>query len=643
MIVIDFETKSLCNLTEVGAHVYAAHPSTEIVSLHYSITDEVRTWLPGDVNPTRLLDLLAEGRQVAAFNSPFDRQIWEQCTPPDWYRPHPEQWVDIMGIAAYLALPTSLEGCAEALDLAEKKSGLGEALIKTYLVPQKDCTLKEITPDILEQIVAYGEQDVRTAKNILEVLGTLTPGEQKWWLLEQEINDRGITIDLPSVRGLKEMVEAEANLHNEEIKTLTNGIITKPTQAARIVSWVDEREPGLLANCQKGSIGEALEAVQTPEVKRLLEIRRDGSLSSTAKLYAMEAGAGADGRARGLMQYHGAATGREAGRRVQPQNLFRPDEKWVDLGITPPQAIAMGVDVIKALYGSPTLAVASMLRNLLVAAPGKVLMAGDFASIESVVNAALAGEERKLDIFRRINKGLEEDVYCALAPMVYGYPIAKATHKLERQVCKIAELASGFGGSIGAWLRFGADRLGWEDEAILDKVKAWRSSHPNIVASWKGYETAAASAVATPGQVFSYRDVHFKVVGDFLKCRLPSGRCLSYFKPELMTGKFGGLTFSFLGMKQLDNGGRAWQRIGTYGGKLCENITQATARDLMVHSCHVLDEAGYDIVLTVHDEIVLEHDQDEAEEVARLMGIMPDFAKDWPVKAEVWCDTRYRK
>ena len=436
-IVIDFETRSLCDLKEAGAHVYAAHPSTEIICMGYKIGDApVGMWRPGDA------PIDVTGHTVWAWGVVFERAIWER-----FFTPLPlEQWADIMAVAAYKAMPLGLDECAAVLGLTNQKSKAGAALIRKYCKPisKKNQTLRPIPEEDQKAFEDYCSQDVGTEVEALMTLGNLSAGERKWWLLEQLINNRGITVDIPTVDTFIAVAEAEAVRVGEELSALTDGAITTAGQTSRIVQWVEEREPGLIADCQKGTIANATAA--TGEVGKLLALRAEGSKASIKKLYAMRAGVNADNRARGLMQYHGATTGREAGRRIQPQNLFRPAEDWLELGLGPDSLEGLTAeetsDFLRAIYDpGPTAAIASMMRNLLIAAPGKHLVAGDFSAVEGRVVAALAGEERKLEAFRAVDRGEADDIYCMTASGIYGYPVRKKTHKLERQVGKIAELA----------------------------------------------------------------------------------------------------------------------------------------------------------------------------------------------------------
>lgn len=654
MLIIDFETRSLCDLIEAGAHVYAAHPSTEILLLAYQIDGrEPQSWEPGGADPTELLSLLASGRAVFAFNSAFDRQIWEHVTPAHWYRPAPTQWHDVMGIAAYRALPMSLDDCAEVLGVAQKKSKEGKALIRKYCHPisKSNQTFRPLTPEDRAAFREYALQDVRATAAVLERVGDLPADERAWWLVEQRINDRGVRLHIPAVNRAIEVAEAEADRINMDLSALTGGRVTSASQAARIAAEANAIVPNSLPDCTKGEVAAALALAEDPGLRRLLELRRDGSRASTKKLYKMARGAGEDWRARGLMQYHAATTGREGGRRVQPQNLLRPDEDFAGYGITPdvlasfPSA-AEAIELLNFIYPhGPVRAIANMMRNFFIPENGHLFVAGDYSAVEARVNAALAGEVTKLQGFRDVDSGQADDIYCVTASAIYGRTIRKKTDKAERQVGKIAELASGFGGSVGAWMAFGADKLGWTEDAIKEKVKAWRAAHPRIVASWYTYEEAATLAVHYPGKVYTGGAVDYCVWRDWLLCRLPSGRTLHYFHPEPATGKFGGETFSFWANKPTQSGGRVWGQRVAYGGLLCENIVQAVSRDLMVAAVHRCEEAGSPVVLTVHDEVVTEVPVDRADPkvLEALMETPTTWSKGWPIKAEAWAGLMYSK
>lgn len=638
-LIIDFETRSQCSLKECGPHVYAEHESTEMLLLAYKIDDApVHIWEYTASLPMDLSSAIRQGRNVWAWNAAFDRVIWERFMA--WMEPiTPEQWRDVMALAAYRAMPMGLGDFAEVAGLPQNKDKAGAALITKYCRPDRKGRFREIPAEDWDALKAYAAQDVETTAAALEYLKPELPRDElRWWLLEQEINTRGVAIDIPTVERCIELVERETAAINAELTEITGGAITSAGQAERIASAVG------IEDCKAETVKDALKTDLDPLRRRLLELRTEGGKASIKKLYRMRQGANADGRARGLLQYHGATTGREAGRRVQPQNLPRPEFE-VNPDIFMSGTVEEVAELVLALYGSCAKAVASALRHLIVADPGNVLMAGDFSAVEARVNAALAGETSKLSAFVDVDEGRAEDIYCITAAGIYGRPISKKKDPVERQVGKIAELASGYQGGVGAWKRFGADRLGWGDDAIREKVKAWRATHPRIVASWYAYAEGAAAAVRQPGRAFTSGPVAWVVWRDWLLCRLPSGRHLHYFKPAPALDSFENPTFSFWANKQMIGGGRAWRQVAAYGGLLCENIVQAVSRDLMVAAAHRCEEAGIPVVLTVHDELVCEVPADRADpgELERIMSVTPAWAQGWPIRAEAWCDRRYRK
>lgn len=659
--LIDFETRSACSIKAAGAHAYAEHPTTEFLYLAWHVDGSAGVVGRGEQWPPLLLSAIASGAVVWAWNVQFDRQIYNRFRPRGWPELPIEQTADVMALAAICALPLGLGDCAAVLGVEVQKDDIGEGLKTKYCGPVTVGPMKgqfhEITTADDWLWRKYAADDVGAALCILRALPPMPEGQRAWWLCEQRINDRGFRIDAAGIAVLKRLAAADRADISAKLTAWTGGRITAPTQAARILTYINEVDPELgLTTLAKLELADALKRAN-PEAKRVLQARREGGRSSLAKADAMLVGANADQRCRGTMQFHGAATGREAGRRVQPQNMVRPDEAWTELGLTPSSfggvSTADAVHFIRAIYdGGVTGACTSMLRNLIIAEPDKVLIAGDFSGVEARVNACLAGETSKLDAFRRVDAGEADDIYCTTASGIYGYEVKKKTHKVERQVGKIAELASGFGGSVGAWKRFGADKLGWSDDDILDKVRAWRASHPRIRASWGAYQATAVLAMLTPDVWCEVPNVYriayrYHTGYGMLQCRLPSGRIIYYFRPEVCLDRFDNPTFSFRGMEQLENGSRVWVRKAAYGGMLCENVVQAVSADLMTESAIRFEAAGWPIVLTVHDEIVCEMpDAGRGHLIAeceRIMEVSTDWSVGWPIRAEAWAAKEYRK
>ncbi|MGD9724373.1 MAG: hypothetical protein AB7U76_24300 [Pirellulales bacterium] len=584
---IDFETFSECDLKKAGAWKYAQDPSTEVLMMAWAIGFEApQLWLPGMSFPERLRQHIARGGLLDAHGSTFEEAIWtEVCSPRmGWPEVEPHQWDCTMARCASRAIPLGLDQATMALGTQEKKDPEGKRLIKLFCVPQKITkkqTQARIFPaDRPEEFAKFGSyclDDVRSEQAMRRELKDLPAPERRVFIYNQAMNRRGITIDLESVHNARFIAsKVEARL-TEKLREVTCDEIQTHNQVARITEWLGARGVHL-DDLQAGTVAEALPDVQrshgrgSPE-HTVLSIRADLAKASTKKLDGLIACTGRDGRVRGLSQYHGAFTGRNAGRLVQPLNLPRPrldaePEALID-------AIAFRDDEwLEALYGCSALQViADALRPMFMAGDGRVLVACDLSAIEAVGTAALAGEETKLDVFRR-----GEDPYCHFASFALKRPITKKENPKERQaVGKPGELAFGYGGGVNAWRNFD-DSDTFTDEEVDEFKKAWRLQHPMIstppwskdhaVGFWYGLQAAAISAMQ--GKPTSFRDIHYERNGRWLVCTLPSSRRICYFDPKLISkphrfreGEYE-LVLSYMSVKN----GR-WKRVETWGGKLC--------------------------------------------------------------------------
>lgn len=412
----------------------------------------------------------------------------------------------------------------------------------------------------------------------------------------------------------------------------------------------------------KESVAQILASDIHPAARRALELRQEGGKASVDKIDALLNGMDADGRARGLLQFHAANTGRWGGRRFQPQNILRPDEAFdidgaIDTILNHPTARAM--DILDAMYGTPITCVSYTLRGMVKAPKGKKIVAADFSNIEGVVLAWLAGERPRLLAFREYFAGKGPDLYCVAASGIYGRTVTKA-NKEERQIGKVAELACGYGGGVGAFQTMAAAYgVKVPDDQANEIKTAWRDANPAIVQFWQELEDAAIEAIYHPGRAVSAGPITYKKVGSFLWCRLPSGRALCYPYPEVHAVKtpWGQMkdAVTFKTVPNVSNRKKIvwedksntnkWARISTYGGALCENVTQAVARDLLAEAMVRLEGAGYPIILTVHDENVSETAESfgSAKEYEEIMCELPEWAKGLPIAASGFESQRYKK
>lgn len=634
-ISIDFETYSECDIKTAGGYNYAAHPSTEVLCMAWAIDDEEpQLWTPGDPIPQRLYDELDGAGQIWAWNAAFERAVWKhQMHKHGWYcEIDATQWNDTAALAAILALPRALGQCAQVLHLSEQKDTRGRYLIQRLCQPYRGERRRD--PELLEELYAYCKQDVRTEraiKNLLQPYKPMSDVEREVWLLDQEINWRGLGIDTGNVENAIDLIFQTAHRLNAKAQEISGGVLPDVGSRARVMAWAQSRGY-TLTGYDKNAVLEALADPALPDdVRQVLEIRQTLGKASTSKYQSMQNLAGADNRARGVFSYHGAQTGRWAGRGFQPQNLPRPAFSDTDNCIT--LFDQRDPEIIETLYGDPMVALSSCLRGMIVPAEGNRFLVSDFSAIEARVLAWLADEQGPLDVFREGG-----DIYCHAATGIYNREITPKD-KDERQIGKVAVLALGYQGGVGAFQTMAkAYRVEVKDEDA-DRIKvAWRKAHPKIVRFWYALEAVAQNAVRHKGHAFDAGPITFRVVGNFLFAKLPSGRRLAYYHPTI---GHDGLEFWGTDSKL---GGR-WGKLNTYGGKLCENVTQAVARDLLAESMLRLEAKGYQTVASIHDEVICEMPigSGSLAEMEATMCELPDWATGLPMDAEGFECERYRK
>jgi len=652
---IDVEAYSECDLKRSGLYRYAADPSTELLVVCYCIDDgPVVTWFPyahilgwitlgwegpyltGVQAPAALLKAINAGATVCAHNAQFERLILSGHVGKRHGFPviPPEQMLCTAAKAASAGLPRSLEDAANAIGSFPKKA-VGRMnmlqLAKPRTGKDKRYTI-EAFPEKYKELALYCLDDVLAERDLDNRLPDLSASEQRVWELDQKINDRGICVDLPAVADAQALIDEYKAYLEERCRELTG---CDPTQTGKLAEWVRANGYPNLPDMQAPTVIEALSDPACPEnIRTVLKIRSTHAMKAVSKYTSMERAAGEDGRLRGMHLYYGAGTGRWAGLLVQLQNMFRPVIKDADTAIGAFKARSL--ELVRFLYGvDPMKVFASCVRGMLVPSEGKDLLALDFAAIEARVLAWLAGQRDVLAVFAGHGK-----IYEYTAAKIYNGRIETVTSE-QRFIGKVACLALGYGGGRMAFAKmakqYGVDISEDQAEGIKND---WRDANPFIVKLWYDLESAAKAAIRQPGIAFGIpsKKVIFKVEGECLLMRLPSGRRLSYLQPELDAE--GQVTYM-----GIDTYTRQWKRVSTYGGKLTENAVQAIARDLLVSGMFNLEAAGYPIVLTVHDEIVSEVDEGfgSVNAAARLMCKLPEWAAGLPVQAEGWRGKRYRK
>ena len=688
MIVLDFETRSHADLTKVGAWNYSLDPTTDVIVMAYLIDGaEIKTWEPGQPYPQDLVDAIYEGSTVEAHNVSFEEAIWENVLVPKYgFPPVPEDnWRDTMAVACYLALPAALDKLSLALG-GEGKDPEGGRLISKYSKLHLATAKTEIPPEDMAKWRNYVCDDVAQEAGIGDFLGDLPVRELSIFLLDRRTNRRGLFLDREGIAAASAIVDQRSEELAARFREVTGGL--NPSQTAKVLDWLGEQGYEL-PNLQRATIqyvlkdGEAAEAEEgepgrfeperadpkialeradpktAPEAREALELRLKINKASTRKLDAMARNAGPDGRARNQTRYHGATTGRSTGAGFQPLNLIRGSFDNVPPELLVQSIMAGNAEMLDMMYGDAMDAVSKASRHWIMAEPGRRLIAGDFVSIEAVILACLAGEQWKIDAFRT-----GEKIYERMGDRIYGLPlgtVTKATHPLERQDGKIGELAFGYQGALGAWRNFDkSDRH--SDERVVEICKAWRAEHPRIVELWREYEGHMQFALLNPGRVSEYRGVQFCTENEWLTIRLLNRKKLWYFDPqfrsrmpawhrpedkeECKTGECGHepqMVVTYMSMK---NG--KWQRVSTYGGKITENVVQATSREILESAKLRIDatpEFRDTIVLSVYDEVVSEvpNGVGTVEQFEALMLEREDWFADWPVSVDVWEGERYRK
>lgn len=649
----DIETFSPVNLAKSGVYPYAEHPDFEILLFGYSIDHapvQVIDLASGEELPGEILDALFEPQVVKwAFNAAFERV----CISAWLTRHHPEliegrrfldpsQWHCSMVWAAYLGLPMSLEHVARVLELEVQKDPVGKRLIKHFCTPATPSILNQASArnppssDMAgwEQFIAYNRRDVEVELAIHDRLAPFPMPEAEWdtYALDQTINDRGILLDHSLVDNAVACDRQHRAVTLAKAQQVTG--LENPNSPIQLKEWLTARGC-TLQSLTKTEVAAALDTA-TGEVKAALELRGELAKSSVKKYGTMQHARCADGRARGLLQFYGAGrTGRFAGRLVQVQNL--PRNYLPDL----PQARALvrsgDFDALELLYPSVPDTLSQLIRTAFIPSTDHRFIVADFSAIEARVIAWLAGEQSTLQAFRE-----GKDLYCETASRMFGVPVEKHGANSElRQKGKIAVLACGYQGGVGALKAMGALRMGLTEAELQPIVDAWRAANTHIVNLWADVNAAAIETISTrqPSRVGS---LTFTVESGILFIALPSGRRLAYVKPRIGENRFGGASIIYQGVTT----GKQWGQLETYGGKLTENIVQATARDLLTNSMHTITEAGYRIVMHVHDEIIIDEPTGSGTRVAdicRLMATTPTWAKGLPLNADGYECAFYKK
>lgn len=650
---IDLETYSPLNLSKTGVYPYAAHPDFEILLFGYAVDDgpvQVVDLASGEKLPDEIVAALVDaGVTKWAFNASFERiclSSWLHHYHPEMLSGSefldPAQWRCSMIWAAYLGMPMSLDQVAKVLNLPVKKDAAGKKLIKQFCTPATPnlvnkgaCrNLPSSDPESWKAFKEYNRRDVEVEQAIHAKLARFPVPEVEWeaYALDQRINDAGIKLDATFVDAAVTLDEKHRETTLARAQELTG--LENPNSPIQLKDWLTQNGCPL-DSLTKAEVATALEDA-TGVVKEILQLRGDLAKSSVKKYQAMLNVSAADGRARGLLQFYGAGrTGRFAGRLVQVQNL--PRNYLPDLDEARPLVRTGNLEALELLYDSVPDTLSQLIRTAFIPTSGNRFIVADYSAIEARVIAWLAGEKSTLEAFRD-----GKDLYCETASRMFKVPVEKHGVNGElRQKGKIAVLACGYGGSVGALKAMGALRMGLAEDELKPIVDAWRAANPHIVWLWQEVEEAALKAITTRTPV-RLRNLAFTLESGILFITLPSGRRLAYVKPGLGQNRFGGTSITYWGITT----GRKWGRLETYGGKLTENIVQAIARDLLVNGIKNVAESGHQIVMHVHDEIVIDEPKNSAftvEDACQLMSRLPGWAKGLPLTADGYECAYYRK
>lgn len=650
---IDLETYSPLNLSKTGVYPYSAHPDFQILLFGYAIDEQpvqVVDLASGEKLPNEILAALVNPGVVKwAFNASFERI----CLSSWLHRHHPEllpqgsfldpaQWRCSMIWAAYLGMPMSLDQVAKVLNLPVKKDTAGKKLIRQFCTPATPNlinkgarrNLPSLDPEGWKAFIDYNRRDVEVEQAIHTRLAKFPVPEAEWeaYSLDQRINDAGINLDATLVDAAVTLDEKHRETTLSRAQEITG--LDNPNSPIQLKDWLAQNGCPL-DSLTKAEVATALEDA-TGVVKEILQLRGDLAKSSVKKYQAMQNVSGADGRARGLLQFYGAGrTGRFAGRLVQVQNL--PRNYLPDLDQARTLVRTGNLEALELLYDSVPDTLSQLIRTAFIPTSGNRFIVADYSAIEARVIAWLAGEKSTLEAFRD-----GKDLYCETASRMFKVPVEKhGVNGKLRQKGKIAVLACGYGGSVGALKAMGALRMGLSEDELKPIVDAWRAANPHIVWLWQEVEDAALKAITTR-QPARLRNLTFTLESGILFITLPSGRRLAYVKPGLGQNRFGGTSITYWGI----NTGRKWGRLETYGGKLTENIVQAIARDLLVNGIKNIAESGHQIVMHVHDEIVIDEPVDSGftvKDACQLMSRLPGWAKGLPLTADGYECANYRK
>jgi len=690
VLTIDFESRSTVDLRTQGAYVYAAHPTTEILCLAFIYDEgdgniERGLWVPPELRDLTcygygyielkdgsLVDIISDEKFIEymlkimddeqgiieAHVAEFEFAMWENIMVKKYkFPPLPLDRVQCSAAkAAVHAIPRSLGKACYAMRLDEQKDSEGRKIMLKMCKPRKarnedkdryycwdEMTFWHEEEKDFEKLYAYCVQDVISEHALSSCLPDLSAFERRIWIIDQQINNRGVKIDIDSVMLLTERVKEQERLWLKEANGLTDGWCN-PRQVAAALAWMGCNNVDA-KNLQKKTVDDLLKKDLPDNVRKFLEIRQALGKSSTSKLKKMVKMSGEDYRVRGLFLYSGARTKRWTGRGIQPQNL--PRDSFGDQDIEEILS-TKDYDIRYMLYGDDVSIASRCIRGMFIPEKGKKLFCADFSAIEARVLAWVAREEKVLKDFI-----YGKQLYESSAARIYKVPYESVTSE-QRFIGKVAELSLGYQGGVGAFMgmldKYGVNDI--EEHEAKEIIKMWRDSRQRTVELWYGLEKAAMATIRT-GDSYRYGMITYEMDDVFLKCILPNGGSIKYAYPriELVETPYGKErdAITFWGVASDKDkvlaGAKDWGKLSTYGGKLCENVIQAVARELLAETLIRLDNEGYKIVMHVHDEVLCEVESEcnNLEEFNNIVAEAPEWADGLPIESKAWEGYRYRK
>ena len=650
-LCIDIETRSDIDIKSCGSFRYIDDPSFAIMLFGYSVDETpavVTDLTAGETVPEEIVAALYDPKVLKiGHNCAFERYaLWKHfgiyCEP--------EQWFDTMHLAAHCGLPLGLDQLCEALGMPQDKAKMkvGKTLIRQFCSPQKRPLKKWnmaewITPDMdpenWQLFKDYCARDVDTEVYVWQLLRQWTPPEieRKMWCLDARINEKGMLSDIPFVTNAMEM-DRKYKAELTDAAIAVSGL-DNPNSVSQIKEWLQEQEDLEVPTLNKKAVQDIMGQLQTDKAKEFMQIRSELSKTSTKKYDAFIRCAGKGDHVRGCFQFFGSHTGRWAGRLVQLQNL--PQNHLPDLDLARTLVRDGDYESVNLLFGNVTGTLSELIRTALIAEDGARFIVSDFSAIEARVSAWFANVDWRLDVFR--NGG---DIYCASASQMFKVPVEKhGVNSHLRQKGKIAELALGYGGGVNALKAFGADKMGMTNEEMAETVDQWRAASPSIVEIWSSLDKAMKRCIIHQATtVDKVAGVRFRWEKGIVWMRLPSGREMAYYHAEYGESKYqkGKMVISYMGTDQKT---RKWTRIETWGGRIFENLVQATARDCLRDTMLRLEEEGWDIRAHVHDEIIAvePYGGKSVEDMCAVFARPIDWAPGLPLNGDGYETPYYKK